>query len=148
MIKRLAKSGLILMVALMIGAAFTPTPVVKEKIVIKKINLFDPDQKATYDEKIHNKKLIVSYAAAGYGWTGIQTKCLIALWTRESRLDQYAYPSYPSGKKRSTAYGIAQLLGERSRDPSIQILRGLRYLSLRYKLPCRANRHSLRYGWY
>ena len=148
MIKRLAKNGLILTVALVIGIIFTPAPVLKEKIVIKKITLFDPDQKASYDEKLHNKKLIISYASAAYGWTGVQTKCLIALWTRESRLDQYAYPSYSNGKKRSTAYGIAQLLGERSSDPSIQILRGLRYVSTRYELPCRANRHSLRYGWY
>lgn len=148
MIKHLAKNGLILTVVLAIGIIFTPAPVIKEKIAIKKITIFDPNLQASHDEKLRNKKLIIDYASAGYGWTGIQSKCLIALWTRESRLDQYAYPSYPNGKRRSTAYGIAQLLGERSSDPSIQILRGLRYLSLRYQLPCRANRHSLRYGWY
>ena len=98
--------------------------------------------KATMEEKRENKALTVSYLRA-LGYNDQQRKCAITLWTRESRLDHLA------DNPRSSAYGIAQLLRERSSDPSIQILHGIRYVEHRYKKSfCRAKNHSDRRGWY
>ena len=98
--------------------------------------------KATMEEKRENKTLVISYLNA-LGYIDNQIGCALALWTRESRFDHLA------DNPRSTAYGIAQLLRERSREPELQILHGLRYLEHRYrKSACRALQHSDRLGWY
>jgi hypothetical protein len=98
--------------------------------------------KATMEEKRENRALIVSYSRA-LGYTKRETKCLITLWTRESRLDHFA------DNPDSTAFGIAQLLRERSREPELQILHGIRYIGHRYRgSACSALRHSDRRGWY
>jgi len=48
-----------------------------------------------------------------------------------------------------SAFGIAQLLRERSGQPELQVLHGLRYLNHRYGgSACRALSHSDRRGWY
>ena len=97
--------------------------------------------KATMEEKRENKALTISYATA-LGYNKKQVNCLVTLWTRESRFDHLA------DNKRSTAYGIAQLLGEKSSDPSIQILHGIKYIGARYKgSACRALK-SNRGKWY
>jgi hypothetical protein len=94
------------------------------------------------EEKRENKALTVSYAYA-LGYSKKQVSCLVTLWTGESRFDHLA------DNKRSTAYGIAQLLGEKSSEPSIQVLHGIRYIGSRYKSdPCFALRHHNRKGWY
>jgi resuscitation-promoting factor RpfB len=94
------------------------------------------------EEKRENKALAVSYARA-LGYDRQERRCLVALWTRESRFDHLA------DNPTSTAYGIAQLLRERSGQPELQILHGLRYLAHRYgKSACRALEHSDRRGWY
>jgi hypothetical protein len=104
--------------------------------------------KATMEEKRENKALAVSYARA-LGYDKGEVKCLLTLWTRESRFDHLARPRDSSGKPRSSAFGIAQLLRERSGQPELQILHGLRYLSHRYGgSACRAKSHSDRVGWY
>jgi len=98
--------------------------------------------KATMEEKRENKALIISYLNA-LGYNKQQQTCAITLWTRESRLDHLA------DNPRSTAYGIAQLLGEHSSQPELQILRGVRYVEHRYRSSfCRALQHSDRRGWY
>jgi hypothetical protein len=98
--------------------------------------------KATMEEKRENKALAISYAKA-LGYNKREINCLITLWTRESRLDHLA------DNPRSTAFGIAQLLRERSREPELQILHGIRYLGHRYGgSACRALSHSDRRGWY
>ena len=98
--------------------------------------------KATMEEKRENKALTISYLRA-LGYNDQQRKCAITLWTRESRLDHLA------DNKRSSAYGIAQLLGEKSSEPSIQILHGIRYVEHRFFGSfCRALQHSDRRGWY
>jgi hypothetical protein len=98
--------------------------------------------KATMEEKRENKALTVSFLNA-LGYNDNQVKCALSLWTRESRLDHLA------DNPRSTAYGIAQLLGERSSQPELQILRGVRYVEHRYRGSfCRALQHSDRRGWY
>jgi hypothetical protein len=98
--------------------------------------------KATMEEKRENKALIISYLNA-LGYNDNHIKCAITLWTRESRLDHLA------DNPRSTAYGIAQLLRERSSQPELQVLHGIRYVEHRYSGSfCRALRHSDRVGWY
>ena len=98
--------------------------------------------KATMEEKRENKALIISYLNA-LGYNDSQVECAIALWTRESRLDHLA------DNKQSSAYGIAQLLRERSSEPAIQILHAVRYVEHRYGGSfCRSLQHSNRVGWY
>ena len=104
--------------------------------------------KATMEEKRENKALTVSYARA-LGYNQKQIRCLVTLWTRESRFDHLARPRDAKGKPISSAYGIAQLLGERNSQPELQILHGIRYLTHRYSgSACRALSHSDRRGWY
>ena len=99
--------------------------------------------KATNAEKKYNKALAVRYADVAFGWKGRESTCLLNLWTRESRFDNYA-----KNQRGSSAYGIAQHLGEKDSDPAIQILRGLRYISLRYSTPCKAESFQRRHNWY
>ena len=134
------RSGLILTAALTLLIAFIPTPPVHIHVEVKK-----PVQvrtKATMEEKRENRRIIKQYSKA-LGYTQKQTSCLIALWTRESRLDHLA------DNPKSTAFGIAQLLRERSRTPELQILHGIRYINHRYRgSACSALAHSDRRGWY
>jgi hypothetical protein len=101
------------------------------------------NRKATTDEKNHNRKLAKDYASVGYGWQGREWKCLESLWTSESRFDHYA-----KNQQGSSAFGIAQLLGEKDRRPEYQILRGLKYISKRYDTPCRAYKFFLKNNYY
>jgi hypothetical protein len=104
--------------------------------------------KATMEEKRENKALAISFAKA-LGYNNNQVQCLLTLWTRESRLDHLARPRDAEGKPRSSAFGIAQLLRERSGQPELQILHGIRYIGHRYGgSACRALGHSDRRGWY
>ena len=101
------------------------------------------NRKATQNEKNHNKKLAKDYAQAGFGWQGREWECLLSLWTSESRFDHYA-----TNSKGSSAFGIAQLLGEKDRRPEYQILRGLKYISKRYSTPCKAYQFHLKHNYY
>jgi hypothetical protein len=99
--------------------------------------------KATMGEKRDNQRLARQYSKA-LGYSQRERACLITLWTRESRFDHLA-----KNQQGSSAYGIAQLLRERSSRPELQVLHGLRYLSHRYSgSACRALQHSNRKGWY
>jgi len=101
------------------------------------------NRKATQDEKNHNRKIAKAYAQAGFGWSGRESECLLALWTSESRFDNYA-----KNQRGSSAYGIAQLLGEKDSRAEYQILRGLKYISKRYGTPCKAHRFFLKHRYY
>jgi resuscitation-promoting factor RpfB len=136
------RRGLTLAVILSPLLVFVSTQQKEEVPLPPKEVVIEARTKATKEEKRENKALVISYAKA-LGYTKQEVKCLVALWTRESRLDHLA------DNPRSTAAGIAQLLRERSREPELQILHGLRYLEHRYgKSACRALRHSDRRGWY
>jgi hypothetical protein len=100
-------------------------------------------RKATQDEKNHNRKIAKDYASAGFGWSGRESECLLALWTSESRFDNYA-----KNQRGSSAYGIAQLLGERDSRAEYQILRGLKYISKRHQTPCKAHKFFLQHRYY
>ncbi len=67
-----------------------------------------------------------------YGWDKQQAKCLNQLWGKESAWNPEA------DNPNSTAYGIAQMLGEDSKDAYVQISNGLRYIEHRYSNPCNA----------
>ena len=101
------------------------------------------NRKATKDEKDRNRKLAQEYASAGWDWRGREWQCLKSLWTRESRFDNYAI-----NQRGSSAYGIAQLLGEKDHRSEYQILRGLKYIKARHKTPCRAYKFFLRHNYY
>jgi hypothetical protein len=58
--------------------------------------------------------------------------CLNALWAKESQWSAIAK------NKRSSAFGIPQLLKMKEKDPYRQIDLGLKYISARYSTPCQA----------
>jgi hypothetical protein len=131
------------------GASTRPIPRPAVEIHFEKPNREIIERtKATWNEKLQNKKLTKRYAYLAFGWKGDERACLISLWTRESRFDHYARPLNAKGEPRSSAFGIAQHLGEKSRDPATQILRGLRYISHRFDTPCRANDFQRRNNYY
>ena len=137
---RRARGGITLLTLFLVIGWFLPT---EPPIRIEEIPQIFHKTKATMNEKKHNKALAISYAHAGFGYSARERGCLITLWTRESRFDHLARNT------RSTAYGIAQLLSEKSGDPAIQILHGLRYIQSRYaNSACLALHHSNRTGWY
>lgn len=75
-------------------------------------------------------------------WTPADFICLVKLWEKESHWNHKA------NNPTSSAYGIAQLLGETSKDPARQIRQGLKYLKHRYDSICSAWEFSERKGWY
>ena len=104
--------------------------------------------KATMEEKRENKALAISFLKA-LGYNAQQRECAVTLWSRESRFDHLARPRNSAGKPVSSAFGIAQLLRERSGEPELQILHAVRYTQHRYRGSfCSALRHSNRVGWY
>ena len=69
--------------------------------------------------------------------------CLDELWYKESRWD------YKAKNKKSSAYGIPQLLNLKEKDPFKQIDRGLKYIDHRYDgCACKALAHHKAKGWY
>jgi len=84
----------------------------------------------------------------------VQFKCLVKLWTFESNWNPKSKNRVPvyqirKGKRVALhAFGIAQLLGETSKTPYIQIQKGLRYIASRYSNPCGALHWHLRHHWY
>lgn len=132
------RGGLLLLIALSMvwitthHVGVTPQPVVVEGVG------GDESVKTTFKEKKENRKLARLYAYSGWGWRGREWVCLNALWSSESRFDHRA------DNKESSAFGIAQRLGETDTRPAIQILKGLRYIEHRYQTPCRAWNHWLK----
>ena len=79
---------------------------------------------------------------ATYGWNKQEAKCLNQLWGKESGWNPL------SDNPDSTAFGIAQMLGEDSKEPTVQIRNGLRYIEHRYENPCNAWEFWKRNYWY
>ena len=71
-----------------------------------------------------------------------QYLCLEQLWHLESKWNPLA------DNKRSTAFGIPQLLKLKTTDPYKQIDAGLIYISKRYSNPCKALAFHLKHGYY
>jgi hypothetical protein len=76
------------------------------------------------------------------GFARSEFNCLHRLWTMESNWNP------KSKNKKSTAFGIAQMLTEKSKDPITQVKHGLKYIDARYGSPCVALRHEFKEGWY
>jgi len=71
-----------------------------------------------------------------------QYRCLVTLWSMESQWS-------PTAKnKKSSAYGIPQLLKMTERNPYKQIDLGLKYITHRYGNPCKALDHHKKVGHY
>ena len=68
--------------------------------------------------------------------------CLEKLWMLESKWNPRA------NNKRSTAYGIPQLLKLKIKDPYLQIDAGLKYIAHRYGTPCKAMAYHKKHGHY
>lgn len=91
-----------------------------------------------------SNRALARQMASAYGWRGQQWQCLDTLWgKRESGFRHTA-----RNEQGSSAYGIAQLLNEQSKEPAVQIVRGLRYIQARYETPCRALRFHDRKKYY
>ena len=71
-----------------------------------------------------------------------QYLCLEKLWYLESKWN------YRADNKRSSAYGIPQLLKLKTKDPYKQIDAGLKYISHRYNKPCKALAFHKKHGYY
>ena len=71
-----------------------------------------------------------------------QYLCLEQLWYLESKWNPRA------DNKRSSAYGIPQLLKLKTNDPYKQIDAGLKYIAHRYGTPCKALAYHLKIGHY
>ena len=74
--------------------------------------------------------------------SGSDYRCLLQLWERESNWNPKA------DNPHSSAFGIAQMLNEKSKDPYVQIDHGLHYITERYGSACNAWRFWLRHRWY
>ena len=68
--------------------------------------------------------------------------CLDELWHKESRWN------YKAKNPKSSAFGIPQILGLKTKDPIKQIDRGLAYIKHRYLTACNALAFHNRKGWY
>ena len=99
--------------------------------------------KATWEDKQRNKAMAMKFAEAGWDWNKTQRKCIRLLFTKESKFDHLA-----KNMQGSSAFGIAQMLKETSKDPAVQILNAYRYIEHRYGTPCKAWQHHQRRNWY
>ena len=68
--------------------------------------------------------------------------CVSDLWYKESRWN------YQAKNAKSSAYGIPQLLNLTTKNPYIQIDRGLAYIKSRYSTPCNALAFHSKKGYY
>ena len=119
-------------VLVMAFISFPMNKTVDVEIIISKHEEKVVHTHATMKQKRANKKLALKYAKIGYGWVDSQQACVVKLFTAESRFDHLAK------NPKSTAFGIAQVLTEKSKDPSVQILRAYKYIIHRYGSPCNA----------
>lgn len=91
---------------------------------------------------LQNPKQYAFYAIKAYNWNKTQFVCLSRLWGKESAWNHKA------DNPKSSAYGIAQMLGEKAKHPMLQIDNGLRYISHRYDNPCNGWKFWQRHKWY
>lgn len=113
------------------------------------LNLTTPDpaiimvQAVAAEQTPAKNRVLAKQMANAYGWRGEQWRCLATLWGKEA-----AFRHLSANKQGSSAFGIAQVLGEKSKVPAVQIIRGIRYIQHRYTTPCRALVFHDRHGYY
>ena len=93
---------------------------------------------SAYDPNVESYKL---YAHMKLG-NDKAYRCLVTLWRLESNW------SYTAKNKKSSAYGIPQLLKMTETNPYKQIDLGLKYIAKRYGNPCAALDHHKKVGHY
>jgi hypothetical protein len=91
---------------------------------------------------LENPKKYAQIAIKAYNWNKNQYVCLSQLWGKESAWNHKA------DNPTSSAFGIAQMLGEKAKHPKKQIDNGLRYIKHRYDNPCTAWKKWQRQKWY
>lgn len=99
-------------------------------------------KQASMEQKKLNRTLAKDMARIGWHWTGEQWTCIDKIFKKESKYDQFA------DNKTSTAYGIGQMLGEKSDEPAVQLTRSYNYIKYRYGTPCVAYKFHLRRNYY
>ena len=104
--------------------------------IIKKVK-FNAEVFALHNPKAYAEKILTIK-----GWGKADYACLNKIWTNESHWN------YKAKNRTSTAYGIAQVLFEKSPSPATQIRNGIRYISYRYGNPCIAWRFWQSHYWY
>ena len=93
-------------------------------------------------QALHNPKKYALIAVKEYGWSNKHYVCLTQLWGKESGWNHKA------DNPNSSAFGIAQMLKEKSTSPMKQINNGLRYIEHRYGDPCAAWKFWQSRYWY
>jgi hypothetical protein len=89
-----------------------------------------------------NKNIYKQYAFMQLNHNFKEFYCLSDLWYKESRW-------IPTAKNpKSSAYGIAQLLKTKTKDPYTQIDLGLKYIKHRHHTACNALAFHKKKGWY
>ena len=131
--------GIVLLASL---APLTHTVTVDVQVDVKPRAVAKPT-KATMEQKHNNRLMAMKFAKYGWKWNASERKCIRLLFDKESKFDHLA-----KNQQGSSAYGIAQMLKEKSRDPAVQILNAYRYIEHRYGTPCKAWKHSQRRNWY
>lgn len=94
------------------------------------------------EKALHNPKGYARIAVKEYGWSNRDYGCLTRLWGKESAWNHKA------DNPTSSAFGIAQMLNEKSKNPMKQINNGLRYIEHRYGNPCTAWKFWQSRYWY
>ena len=103
------------------------------------LNAFNNAYASTNSNKdIENYKLYTHIKLTNHN----EYLCLEKLWYLESKWN------YRADNKRSSAYGIPQLLKLKIKDPYKQIDAGLIYIAKRYGTPCKALAYHLKTGHY
>ena len=104
-------------------------------IIVSQLLAFEPAQAL-------NKNIYKQYAFIQLNNNFKEFYCLSDLWYKESRWD-------PTAKsKTSSAFGIAQLLKTKTKDPFTQIDLGLKYIKHRHQTACNALAFHNRKGFY
>jgi len=104
-------------------------------IIVSQLLALEPVQAA-------NKSIYKQYAFMQLNYNFNEFYCLSDLWYKESRW-------IPTAKNpKSSAYGIAQLLKTKTKDPYTQIDLGLKYIKHRHHTACNALAFHNKKGWY
>ena len=127
---------------LVIASLFPISKKVDVDVAVKVKHPIVVQTEATWEQKKANKIMASQFASAGFGWDKRQIACVHLIFMKESKYDHLA-----KNQQGSSAFGIAQMLKEKSKDPAIQILKAYKYIKHRYSTPCNAWVHH-RKGWY
>jgi hypothetical protein len=128
---------------LIIASLFPISKKVEVEVEVKVNRPIVVQTKASMEQKRANKLMADNFARVGFGWDKNQRACVHLIFTKESRYDHLA-----KNQQGSSAFGIGQVLGEKSKDPATQILRAFHYMEHRHNTPCNAWKHHRNKGWY